>query len=119
MADSGSVTSRAIAEALLEELRVTRGVEHVGQTAGTRLEEAIEDHLRSALPERIGALAVDVSRRPPITAFSQYAHLAELKRLIDEDETQTLRASLGTDYLIKPDVTVGLNGGDDAPPLLH
>src|SRR4051812_25745052 len=40
------------------------------------------------------------------------------KRLIDNDDTGTLRASIGTDYQVKPDVTVGLDSGS-GPPFLH
>ena len=43
-----------------------------------------------------------------MSEFDQYAHLATLKRLIDTDATDTLKASISSDYLIKPDVTVGL-----------
>ena len=52
-----------------------------------------------------------VSRKTVVSDFEQYQHLATLKRLIDADRTGTLRASIGTDYQVKPDVTVGLDSG--------
>jgi hypothetical protein len=108
MADGNSTTSVAIAAELLNVLRITRKVEHVGQTAGKKLEVAVERHLAEVLPPEIAHAPLTVSRRPPITEFSQYAHLAMLEELIQADSTRTLKASIGTDYVIKPDVTVGL-----------
>jgi len=118
IADRSSQTSCAIATELLNALGVTATVSHAGQTAGTMLEDAVQRHLASALPATSGSRKVVVSRRTVVSDFRQYAHLADLKRLIEEDETGTLRASIGTDYLIKPDVTVGLDEGH-RHPFLH
>jgi NgoMIV restriction enzyme len=60
-----------------------------------------------------------ISRKEAITSFAQYEHLAVLKRLIDADQTRTLKASVGTDYVIKPDVTVGLEFEPGAAPFMH
>lgn len=49
---------------------------------------------------------VDRDRR--VTEFSQYSHLARVQAIIDQDLTRTLAAELGRDYVIKPDVTVGI-----------
>lgn len=108
MADKDSAASREIGEHMLEALGVTAEVSDSGQTLGTKLEQAVSDHLASALPKTRGGRSVVVSRGMIVSAFDQYRHLATLKKLIDEDETDTLRASLGSDYLIRPDVTVGL-----------
>jgi len=43
-----------------------------------------------------------------ITEFTQYSHLEQIRRLAEEDRKGTLRASIGTDYLIKPDITIGI-----------
>ena len=59
-----------------------------------------------------------VSRRTVVSDFDQYKHLETLRQLIDADKTDTLRASIGTDYLVKPDVTVGLDSGA-GKPFLH
>ena len=109
----------AIATKMLESLGITHQIPHVGQTAGTRLEEAIERHLSEELPTAIGKAPLTVSRRAPIAEFSQYEHLAQLERLIEADKSMTLRASIGTDYVIKPDVTVGLELGWDESIYLH
>jgi hypothetical protein len=119
MADGSSPTSVAIASELLNALRITRKVEHVGQTAGKKLEVAVEKHLAEVLPPEIAHSPLTVSRRPPITEFSQYEHLALLEELIQADSTRTLRASIGTDYVIEPDVTVGLERGWGESLYLH
>ncbi len=111
IADTSSSTSRAIATELLLALDVTQQVTHSGQTAGKLLEDAIHDHLRSVLPSTWNGLRVTTSRKTVVSDFEQYTHLAALKKLIDDDETGTLRASIGTDYQVRPDVTVGLDSG--------
>lgn len=119
MADGDSPTSMAIAREMLGALGITHEIPHVGQTAGRRLEEEVEKHLAEALPATLGVAPLEVSRRAPITEYSQYRHLAKLKQLIKEDETMTLRASIGTDYVIRPDVTVGLELRESESPYLH
>ncbi len=41
----------------------------------------------------------------PITQFDQYEHLGHLERLVAQYEE--LASSLGTDYVIKPDIVIG------------
>jgi hypothetical protein len=118
IADTSSATSCRIAAHLLDALGVTAQVTHAGQTAGKMLEDAVHDHLASALPPVRCGRAVVVSRKTVVSDFEQYAHLATLKRLIDEDATGTLRAAIGADYQVKPDVTVGLDSGSGCP-FLH
>ncbi len=118
IADTSSTTSCRIAAELLDALGVTAKVSHAGQTAGRMLEDAVHDHLSVALPRRRDGRTVVVSRKTVVSDFEQYEHLATLKRLIDEDVTGTLRAAIGTDYQVKPDVTVGLDAGSGAP-FLH
>ena len=118
IADTSSKTSCAIAAHMLDALGITHRVDHVGQTAGMLLEDAIHDHLADVMPRSRAGRRVVVSRRTIVSDFEQYAHLATLKRLIDADATGTLRASIGTDYQVKPDVTVGLDDGKGAP-FLH
>jgi hypothetical protein len=119
IADKGSATSVEIASALLEVLGITQRVEHVGQTAGKNLEEAVEQHLAVQLPPAMCQAPAVISRKAPITHFAQYEHLAGLTELIEIDETKMLKASIGTDYLIKPDVTVGLQLDPSTSQLLH
>lgn len=111
MADSSSTTSCDIGAQILRSLGVTATVSHAGQTAGKLLEQAVHDHLIAALPTSRGSRSVVASRRTVVSDFEQYAHLATLQQLIDDDTTDTLKASIGSDYLVKPDVTVGLADG--------
>ena len=119
MADRDSQASRAIAGNLLDQLGVTTSVEHTGQTAGAALEEGVADYLAESLPGELQGRRVAVSRNKLISDFEQYEHLATLDKLIAEDPTATLRASIGTDYQIKPDVTVGLIAAPDRAAFLH
>lgn len=59
----------------------------------------------------------EVERRHPITHFAQYQHLARLDDRIREDPT--LRVEIGRDYLVQPDVTVGLALNVVDSPILH
>lgn len=56
------------------------------------------------------------SARLPID-FEQYEHLARIQQIIKDDETKTLGAEIGRDYVIKPDVTVGIES--DGSLFLH
>lgn len=119
VADTSSTTSRAIAGALLNSLGIGHQVEHVGQKAGRELEEAVAAYLTTSLPERLNGRTTEVNRRTVVSDFAQYEHLAELDHLIAADVTGTLRASIGTDYQVKPDVTVGLRDEIDGRHYLH
>lgn len=118
IADTSSATSCTIAGELLRALSVTQKVSHSGQTAGKALEDSVHDHLVAALPPTLNGRAVLTSRKTVVSDFEQYAHLATLKKLIDDDRTGTLRAAIGTDYQVRPDVTVGLDSGF-GQPFLH
>lgn len=107
IADRSSSTSMRIASRIFEELGITRRSTAPGQTLGSQFETAIKRSLASCLFE------LDQDRHwsigsQSITEFSQYAHLDHIRRLAEEDRQGTLRSSLGTDYLIKPDITVGI-----------
>jgi hypothetical protein len=118
IADRGSRVSRSISEALFEECGITDQVSHVAQTAGAALEEAVLGHLTQNLPASFQEATVTVSRNRLVSDFDQYKHLATLRALIESDSSKTLRAAIGTDYQIRPDVTVGL-GLPDGGLLLH
>ena len=110
IADKDSPLSVAIASGLFERLGVTRVSKESGQTLGSNFEAAIADFVRSSL---VGAERPFEVGRHVITEFVQYRHLARLERLLAESDPEgVLRAELGGDYLIKPDVTVGLRSED-------
>lgn len=107
IADRSSSTSVTIASLMFEQLGITRESNVPGQTLGSRFETAINGVLTRRL------LQLDQDRHwligsHPITEFSQYAHLDHIRKLAEEDTRGTLRSSLGTDYLIKPDITIGV-----------
>jgi hypothetical protein len=119
VADVDNAESIRIAAGVLDALGVPRDVtSDVPKDPGGPLEQAVHDHLASALatlePDRIWL----AGRGAVITGFDQYAHLSELDALVRAN--QELRITVGTDYLIRPDVTVGLGAVTTAsglPPL--
>ncbi len=119
IADRSSRASREIATNLLDALGANDVMSHTGQTAGTALERAVHDFLAEEMPTELADRTTEVKRGLPISHFAQYEHLAQLTALIAEDPTATLKAVIGTDYLIKPDVTVGVQGPNDPVPHLH
>ncbi len=116
IADGHSPQSVDIAVAMLEALGLTGRGPDAGQTAGRTLEFGVMTHLREELPLRDPAREWTVERRHPITYFAQYAHLARLDELVGTDPT--LSVEIGRDYLVRPDVTVGIAAGPP-PPVLH
>ena len=110
-ADKSSKTSVRLAKGILHRLggnAVTGRLS--GQRAGSEFERACKDYLESAFP-RLGHLrpgrwtvSMGGSRRTAIADYDQYEHLAALDQAAKDDPR--LAASLGSDYLIKPDVVV-------------
>lgn len=118
VADSDSTQSVAIGRALLDLLGITGQGLAQGQTAGAMLEDGVKAFLETELPARDPTRSWQVERRFLITDFQQYEHLARLDQLIKDDPTKTLSAEIGRDYLVRPDVTVGIVAGP-LPPVLH
>jgi NgoMIV restriction enzyme len=115
-ADGSSKQSFAIAEGILSLL----GVSHQApgkQPGGTALENGVADFLGFALPVADPTRPWSVRRGGKISDFQQYAHLGDLDRLVQNDTSDLLRVEIGQDYMITPDVTVGL--GVSKPPILH
>ena len=81
---------------------------------GSLLEVAIQGHLAEELPALDPSRDWAVRRGVSITAYAQYQHLAALTVAVAENPN--LRVTLGTDYLITPDVTVGLLGTPTLTP---
>jgi hypothetical protein len=116
-ADRDNKTSVRIARALMG--RVLAGADArvalPEDAAGTELERAVEDDLAATLPTLDPDRPWEITRRRLITGFAQYQHLARINELVAQDET--LRVELGGDYVIKPDVTVGVV--TEEAPTLH
>lgn len=118
-ADVDSTESIRIAAGVLDALAVDRGTpSKVPKDPGGPLEQAVCDHLGRALADRHPDREWQVSRGTVITRFDQYAHLSEVHALVRANPE--LRITIGMDYLIKPDVTIGLGSIPTAsglPPL--
>jgi hypothetical protein len=116
-ADRDSPTSVNIARELMT--LVLQGAEPrtalAEEAAGTELERSVENYLREQLAILDADRAWVVGRRLQVADFVQYRHLARLNELVRGDAT--LRVELGRDYVIRPDVTVGVQGAEDAPTL--
>lgn len=121
-ADSTNGSSKAIAGRILQLLGVPDDSEPPvdPKTLGPRLERLVQRHLEADLmavaPERKWV----VDHKNVISDFYQYGHLRNLQSAVNRDPV--LSADLGFDYLIKPDVTVGLLGAVadmDRQPFLH
>jgi hypothetical protein len=117
-ADRDSTASVAIASELLR--LVLDGVEPrtalAEDAAGTELERAVEAFIRDELEVLDPDRSWVVGRRLQVADFLQYRHLGRLNELVLSDPT--LRVELGRDYIIRPDVTVGVLGTDTVP-FLH
>lgn len=115
-ADIASAQSVAIATEIHRILGVTRTVAATFD-AGRALEVGVKDYLAVELPRLDPTRAWDVDRRHLVTYFQQYEHLARLDALVQRDPT--LRTEIGRDYLIAPDVTVGVPLATGGAPVLH
>ena len=106
-ADVDSPESMRISAGVLDELAVPRDeVSDVPKDPGGPLERSVRDHLAAALPDLDPGRGWMVGRGVIITRFDQYTHLSHLDDLVRRHPE--LRITVGTDYLIRPDVTVGL-----------
>jgi hypothetical protein len=118
-ADVDNAESMRISAGMLDELAVRRDqVSEVPKDPGGPLEQEVRNHLASELPRVHPGRGWMVARGVIITKFDQYAHLSQVDELVRGHPE--LRITIGTDYLIKPDVTVGLgfvNTASGLPPL--
>jgi hypothetical protein len=120
-ADIDNRESLQLGAAMLESLSA-----HAGQalptpptSPGAVLEEAVRIDLARELVARDNSRHWTARRGAPVTDYSQYVHLLHLNQLVVDNPT--LSVTIGQDYLIKPDVLIGL---EDVPtvnglPLLH
>ena len=109
-ADADNAESLQLAAGILDGLGVVRpdaGGEAVGTAdVGSSLERIVESRLatevRDLAPDRDWVF----SRGRSVLDFAQYEHLRSIDYLIRENPS--LAVTLGRDYLIKPDVSVGI-----------
>ncbi|MDV7172916.1 NgoMIV family type II restriction endonuclease [Gordonia amicalis] len=81
---------------------------------GGPLEQAVADDLGATLPLLDPSRRWVVRRGRSIMEYAQYQHLAGVEVAIENDPN--LRVTLGTDYLITPDVLVGIEGTPTLTP---
>jgi len=120
-ADKDSAASVAIAVGILEELGVSGSGLHTAQSAGSDFEKRVAGHLDEELPRMAPDrpwIVFGKGGKKQISDFLQYEHLGRLKTVMEADKTGLLRVEIGGDYLISPDVTVGLRIGGGLP-FLH
>ena len=115
--DKDSRASVLIAGAILEALGLENAL--VQQDSGTALESEVERYLQTELRRLDPNRTWVVQRKAVISDYTQYGHLARVQELISSDPTGTLEIEVGGDYLIKPDVTVGLRIPECTLPFLH
>lgn len=107
IADRGSRSSVAIAAQLIRRLDAeARGARLAGQASGAKFEVQVETFLRNVMPKLAILRCGDfrVLRNSAITLFEQYEHLAAIEAVTEEHPE--LKAALGADYIIKPDVVI-------------
>ncbi|BEP13287.1 hypothetical protein acdb102_15980 [Acidothermaceae bacterium B102] len=119
--DVDSDSSLVLGGALLDYLGVQNENSSPSATApvlpantGTPLEDMVRDDLAAALPRLDPNRHWEVLRSGRITNYAQYQHLDGITAAIAGDPN--LSVTLGRDYLIKPDVTVGLIGTPTLTP---
>jgi hypothetical protein len=107
-ADGNSKASTQIAWGIVERIGcLGTGTEIRGQTSGGRFESITKDFLEKSFgllqPLRPGRW--QYSMQHPISFFDQYAHLANLEKIVEGNSE--LACALGTDYIITPDIVIG------------
>jgi hypothetical protein len=123
-ADTGNKASKAIALGIFKRIGLeTAGIKLKGQTAGSEFEVATASfvretfvkliHLRPGdwVVQKIGEkegkkkqAVTDFKKLIKIAQFEQYSHLIAIAKAASENAE--LAASLGSDYIIKPDVVI-------------
>ena len=119
-ADKDSPTSCDIAKQIVVKLGRAKVEERKqGQTLGRLFEQNVAAFVEATFLQlshlRPGKWKVGRSqdkRKRGITAFDQYAHIADLEDIIEK--YPELEATLGSDYLIKPDVMISRDAEPDS-----
>lgn len=119
-ADVDSGASLRLAGGILEAAGVPSDEpSNVPKSPGGPLEQHVKDDLATELPTLDPDRHWRVRAGGLIAEFAQYAHLNSVDALVQENPE--LRITIGRDYMIRPDVTVGLLDLDvlGEPPFLH
>ncbi|MEV8315314.1 NgoMIV family type II restriction endonuclease [Streptomyces sp. NPDC059900] len=121
-ADTNSTPSKELARCILDALGLEkeRVLPDTPKSLGPALELAVCRDLRNALQQSSPSHTWHIDHKKVVADFMQYRHLRKIARAVRENPA--LRADLGLDYLIRPDVTVGRTQAspqDAVPPFLH
>lgn len=120
-ADIDNRESLQLSAEMLESLSAGAGQELAPPppSPGGLLEEAVRIDLARELEARDNSRRWTARRGALVTDYSQYVHLLYLNQLVIDNPT--LSVTIGQDYLIKPDVVIGLDGVPtiNGLPLLH
>lgn len=106
IADTGSRLSTKLSQSIFEQIGIPLARQKITpQSAGKEFEQAIRIFLQESfsLLDHLRPAKWHFSVQGNIADFEQYQHIAELNRLIEQN--QQIQSALG-DYLIKPDVVV-------------
>ncbi|MCC3297542.1 NgoMIV family type II restriction endonuclease [Arthrobacter caoxuetaonis] len=119
IADSDNDPSCKLSELVVDQLMASKDSPGAGLGTGRPLEMAVASSLETDLPKLDPSRTWTVGRgSEKISDFLQYKHLEKVNQLVNRHAE--LRTTLGTDYLIKPDVTVGLPSRHEwEPRFLH
>jgi NgoMIV restriction enzyme len=88
------------------------------QESDENLASHVERFLAEELPRLDDRRRWHVDQGKVICEFGQYRHLGELDALVAADETGMLENAIGSGFLVRPDVTVGVDMADGRP-FLH
>lgn len=107
-ADKDSKLSSHLATLIVEHIRSSTIIEGelTGQTAGCVFEEVVLSYLKECFHclRHLRPGDWGLGKNIKIADFVQYAHLVEIARLVNEHGE--LAASVGRDYIIKPDIVM-------------
>jgi hypothetical protein len=105
-ADGARKTSRELAWGIAERIGGSIEGKIAPQTVGKRFEHVTQIYLQKAfgLMHNLRPGIWRYSCRGAISDFDQYRHLAELEALLEK--AVELKASLGRDYIIRPDILI-------------
>lgn len=106
-ADKSSKTSKAVAWKTVNALNCDKNYSNIsGQTAGTLFELETMKYLKNSFNSihHLRPGKWDYRVNSLITAYEQYSHLDYLEQVIQEDKT--LASTLGSGYIVKPDIVI-------------
>ncbi|MEV7424106.1 MULTISPECIES: NgoMIV family type II restriction endonuclease [unclassified Streptomyces] len=113
IADGSQRASLVISGSIFDRLQIERVVSEDSEKAdeeslGKLLEISVADDLAKTLSARSPGIPWKVHRNRKIWDFSQYSHIKDLKDAAAK--YPDIEAIIGGDYLIDPDVTIGVPG---------